>query len=48
MSLAVNGLFFMYAARKKADIVTDLSYSLSFAQKSAFRRPCFGGASSCS
>jgi steroid 5-alpha reductase family enzyme len=30
-SVAVNGLFFAYAATRKTDVVTDLSYSLSFA-----------------
>ena len=30
-SIGVNGIFFAYAAVKKTDIVTDLSYSLSFA-----------------
>lgn len=30
-SVAINGLFFAYAAAKKTDVVTDLSYSLSFA-----------------
>lgn len=34
-SFAVNALFFAYAAAKKTDIVTDLSYSLSFALVSA-------------
>jgi len=29
-SIVVNGLFFWYAATKKTDVVTDLSYSLSF------------------
>ena len=29
-SLIVNSLFFAYAATKKTDVVTDLSYSLSF------------------
>jgi len=29
-SVVVNGLFFWYAATKKTDVVTDLSYSLSF------------------
>jgi steroid 5-alpha reductase family enzyme len=29
-SLAVNALFFVYASVKKTDLVTDLSYSLSF------------------
>jgi steroid 5-alpha reductase family enzyme len=32
---AVNGLFFAYAAARKTDVVTDLSYSLSFALVSA-------------
>jgi len=30
-AFAVNGLFFIYAAARKTDVVTDLSYSLSFA-----------------
>jgi steroid 5-alpha reductase family enzyme len=30
-AIAVNGIFFAYAAVKKTDVVTDLSYSLSFA-----------------
>lgn len=30
-SLVVNGIFFAYAASRKTDVVTDLSYSLSFA-----------------
>ena len=30
-ALAVNGLFFAFAAVRKTDVVTDLSYSLSFA-----------------
>jgi steroid 5-alpha reductase family enzyme len=34
-AFAVNGLFFAYAAAKKTDVVTDLSYSLSFALVSA-------------
>ncbi len=31
VSVAINGLFFGFAAWKKTDVVTDLSYSLSFA-----------------
>lgn len=34
-AFVVNGLFFAYAAMKKTDVVTDLSYSLSFALVSA-------------
>jgi len=34
-SIVVNALFFAYAATKKTDVVTDLSYSLSFALVSA-------------
>lgn len=30
-AVAVNGIFFAYAALRKTDVVTDLSYSLSFA-----------------
>jgi len=30
-AIAVNGAFFAYAVAKKTDVVTDLSYSLSFA-----------------
>ncbi|HUX11416.1 MAG TPA: DUF1295 domain-containing protein [Spirochaetia bacterium] len=30
-AFAVNGFFFVYAVTKKTDVVTDLSYSLSFA-----------------
>ena len=29
-AVVVNGLFFAYASVKKTDVVTDLSYSLSF------------------
>lgn len=36
VAIVVNGLFFAYAARKKTDVVTDLSYSLSFALVSLF------------
>lgn len=35
VSFAVNALFFAYAAARKTDVVTDLSYSLSFALVSA-------------
>ncbi len=31
VSVGINGLFFAWAAWKKTDVVTDLSYSLSFA-----------------
>jgi hypothetical protein len=47
VAIVVNGLFFAYAATKKTDVVTDLSYSLSFALVSLFHsgvqqvcRPC--------
>jgi steroid 5-alpha reductase family enzyme len=30
VAIAVNAIFFIYAAAKKTDVVTDLSYSLSF------------------
>ena len=30
VAFAVNGIFFIYAAAKKTDVVTDISYSLSF------------------
>ena len=36
VAVVVNGLFFAYAATKKTDVVTDLSYSLSFALVSLF------------
>lgn len=36
VAIVVNGLFFAYAATKKTDVVTDLSYSLSFALVSLF------------
>lgn len=36
VAVVVNGLFFTYAATKKTDVVTDLSYSLSFALVSGF------------
>jgi steroid 5-alpha reductase family enzyme len=36
VAIVVNGLFFAYAATKKTDVVTDLSYSLSFALVSFF------------
>lgn len=35
LSLAINALFFAYAAARKTDVVTDLSYSLSFAAVAA-------------
>ena len=31
IALAVNGAFFAFAAARKTDVVTDLSYSLTFA-----------------
>ena len=31
VSLAVNAVFFVIAATRRTDVVTDLSYSLSFA-----------------
>ena len=31
ISVGINALFFAYAAVRKTDVVTDLSYSLSFA-----------------
>lgn len=34
-AVAVNGIFFAFAAVRKTDVVTDLSYSLSFALVSA-------------
>lgn len=34
-AVAINGIFFAYAALRKTDVVTDLSYSLSFALVSA-------------
>jgi steroid 5-alpha reductase family enzyme len=36
VAIVVNGLFFAYAATKKTDVVTDLSYSLSFGLVSLF------------
>ena len=31
IALAVNGAFFAFAAARRTDVVTDLSYSLTFA-----------------
>ena len=43
ISLAVNAVFFVVAAARKTDVVTDLSYSLSFAAL-AIGLPLLGGA----
>ena len=36
MALALNGAFFAVAAVRKTDVVTDLSYSLTFALLAVF------------